>query len=180
MNRRSFVCDSELAVAVADEAVVAAHQQRLWELLFADVPAPLGAWPGLSLDAPGSGAAFFDRFTAAAAHASSLPAARPVGGDDPKLANGVDVPRAWRHSPLADYLINHIFDPSSLDVDLMERDVESRDANGVLQTRPARLDDVVQRIEKTERRGTKLVMPNRRQNSIIRMPDEDVEYEFNL
>ena len=64
-----------------------------------------------------------------------------------------NVPRAWRHSPLADYLINHIFDPSSLDVGLMERDVDFRDANGALQRRPVRLNDVVPRIEKVERRG---------------------------
>jgi phosphatidylserine/phosphatidylglycerophosphate/cardiolipin synthase-like enzyme len=181
MNRRSFVCDSELAVAVADEAVVAAHQQRLWELLFADVPGTVGQWPGLDLDAAGSGAAFFDRFTEAAADTSSHLRPDQWALDDPELANGVVMPRAWRHSPLADFLIDHIFDPSSLDVDLMERDVVTRDVNtGAVQSRPARLDDVVQRIEKTERRGNKVVMPNRRQNSVIRTPDDDVEYEFNL
>src|SRR6185437_12589625 len=62
LNRRSLLCDAELAVAVADPAVVAEHQQKLWNFLF---PAGTVGWPAPDFSQPGSGAAFFDAFNQA-------------------------------------------------------------------------------------------------------------------
>ena len=165
MNRRSFTCDSELCCAVADEDVVAAHQQRLWRLLFADLPAPLGTWPAPDFRQPGSGADFFAKFRAAAAHPNAYLWPDPWADSSPKLRNGVAVPRS---GPAAGLLTDDIVDPSSLDLDLMEGDVVSESADGQPHRHPPRLEEVVKRIEATEHRGNQVVMPNRRQNSLIR------------
>jgi hypothetical protein len=55
LNRRSLIGDSELACAVADNAVVLNHQRKLWELLF-----PTTTWPGIDWDDPAAGANFFN------------------------------------------------------------------------------------------------------------------------
>lgn len=62
LNRRSLLCDAELAIAVADPAVVAEHQQKLWNYLF---PAGAVPWPAPDFSQPGSGPAFFDAFNRA-------------------------------------------------------------------------------------------------------------------
>jgi len=179
MNRRSFVCDSELSCAIADEDVLAAHQQRLWNLLFGEVPGPLGQWPAPDFTQTDSGSSFFAKFTAAAAHPNSYLTPDPWVQSDPQhLPNGVPVTRSGLGSAWASFMILNVLDPSSLDVSLLERSVEFRDANGNLQTRPARLDDVVNRVDTTE--GDTGVMPNRRQNSIIRISSDDVKLESAL
>jgi phosphatidylserine/phosphatidylglycerophosphate/cardiolipin synthase-like enzyme len=143
MNRRSFACDSEIACAVLDPAVVADHQKRLWELLFNGVSAPAGTWPGVDLNQPGSGATFFNAFVAAAQNPAAYVRADPWADAAPALPNGVPLPRGTFTSTVA---IDRIFDPTSLDR-RMESDVSERDTAGNLVTRPARLDDVVKRIE---------------------------------
>lgn len=61
LNRRSLLCDAELALAVADPAVVREHQQKLWSFLF-----PTGTpWPDPDFSQPGSGPAFFTAFAQA-------------------------------------------------------------------------------------------------------------------
>jgi phosphatidylserine/phosphatidylglycerophosphate/cardiolipin synthase-like enzyme len=84
MNRRSFLCDTELACAVEDPAVVTAHQQLLWAQLF-----PGGnAWPALNLNNANQGAAFFTAFQAAVANvANSLLIQDPWDQPTPRLPN---------------------------------------------------------------------------------------------
>ena len=54
LNRRSFLCDTELACAVLDNAVVTNHQRRLWAQLFPAAGAAAGqAWPAISLSTTG-------------------------------------------------------------------------------------------------------------------------------
>ncbi len=173
--RRSFLCDSEIACAVADEAVVAAHQQQLWTLLFRDVTSAAGQWPGLSLNALGSGAAFFTAFKAAAADPLSYLRIDPWEAATPTLPNGVVLPRG---SVLADLAIDHLFDPTSVDPSLIEGQVDFRDSNGLLKTRPPRLDEVVSRLEHTVPDGADRAMPNRAQSSEVRLPLIEVDPNF--
>ncbi len=147
MNRRSLACDSEMACAVLDPAIVSGHQQRLWELLFNGVAAPAGTWPGLDLNQPGTGATFFSAFTTAAQDPAAYLRPDPWASATPTLPNGVPLPRGY---PGSSQFIDRVFDPTSLDRK-MERDVVERDASGNLVTRPPRLDDVVKRIEQCVR-----------------------------
>jgi phosphatidylserine/phosphatidylglycerophosphate/cardiolipin synthase-like enzyme len=165
MNRRSFLCDSEIACAVADEPTVASHQQALWNLLFNEVPGTLGQWPAPDFTAAGSGQLFFTAFTAAAANGNSGLRPDQWESDPPTLVNTAVLPRG---SLFAGPAISHLFDPTSVDPRPLERNVDFRDAQGQLQSRPARLDDVVTRIEKTVSKGGGKRMPNRRQSSELR------------
>jgi phosphatidylserine/phosphatidylglycerophosphate/cardiolipin synthase-like enzyme len=106
LNRRSFLCDTELACAVEDAAVVAGHQQQLWTQLF-----PGGAgWPAPNLATGlGGGAAFFNAFqNAAAVAANSLLIPDPWEQNGP-LPNGAARPLD-RTLPEYDTLM----DPSSV------------------------------------------------------------------
>ena len=116
LNRRSLLCDAELAVAVADPAVVAGHQQQLWNYLFPAGP----AWPAPDFTKAGSGAAFFDAFNKAigATGVGTAGASRlirdPWNVDGNVLPGGARRVRSgpgWVYNSYYDKLI----DPTSLD-----------------------------------------------------------------
>ncbi len=147
-----------------------AHQQRLWTLLFKDVPAPDGQWPALDR-AKDWGSTFFAAFAKAAANTNAGirpdPWASPNTTTSPALDNTVVLPRA--DGTMTQLEIGHVFDPTSLDPAYLERKVEIGTAASP-QTRPARLDDVVARLDKAVPNGTTVTMPNRRQSSELRLP----------
>jgi phosphatidylserine/phosphatidylglycerophosphate/cardiolipin synthase-like enzyme len=87
MNRRSFTCDTELACAVVEPAVVAGHQRRLWSWLFPGTP-----WPGINLDRPGGGRAFLEAVRSAVAGGSSLLIPDPWWQPSPALPGGITRP----------------------------------------------------------------------------------------
>ena len=58
LNRRSFLCDSEIACAVLDPAVVLAHQSALWAYLFGGASRPNVDLSGTD---PNRGAQLFSR-----------------------------------------------------------------------------------------------------------------------
>jgi hypothetical protein len=163
LNRRSLLCDSELACAVLDPAVVKQHQQNLWHLLFAKVPESAGKWPDLDLNSPNNGLAFFRDFQKAASNANAcligdpwldeiysidpegLPAG--IGGVDPVvLPNGLD-----RRSVIPGPLAGPVFEAKyaiGLDPSSLARSVE-QDVIDKLDTapRPPRLDDLTKRVD---------------------------------
>jgi phosphatidylserine/phosphatidylglycerophosphate/cardiolipin synthase-like enzyme len=140
LARRSFLCDTELACAVEDPAVVNAHQQRLWAQLF-----PGGvAWPGATnlTTGAGGGAAFFTAFQNAAATA----------------ANSLLIPDPWEtRLPLpnnvtrtADRMLPEYtgaLDPSS--VTLTIESTRVADPNFPVLGRLPNLADIVTRLERT-------------------------------
>jgi phosphatidylserine/phosphatidylglycerophosphate/cardiolipin synthase-like enzyme len=72
INRRSLTGDSELALAVSDSTVVAAHQRNLWNLLFGSTAWPTTTTGSSSRDfdpSKDSGRVFVDAFKSAAATA---------------------------------------------------------------------------------------------------------------
>jgi hypothetical protein len=95
----------------------------------------------------------------------------------PALANGVALPRGEFGSG---FMVDHIVDPTSVDPALIEGPVDFSAGQGPLQTRPARLDDVVRRLEATVVRFGEVQMPNRRQSSDIRLPLTEVDPNFSL
>jgi phosphatidylserine/phosphatidylglycerophosphate/cardiolipin synthase-like enzyme len=134
LNRRSFLCDTELACAVLDPAVVTSHQQQLWSLLFDGA-----ARPNVDLDTPGAGKQFFNAFRTAAAATGSLLIPDPWEQTPPRLPNGVerDVnPHAFQ------WWYDHVLDPGS--VNLRVEDL-TRGDDGTL--REVRLNEVVARLE---------------------------------
>jgi phosphatidylserine/phosphatidylglycerophosphate/cardiolipin synthase-like enzyme len=163
LNRRSLLCDAELALAVADPTVVAAHQRKLWELLF---PGGSRPWPAPDFSQPGSGALFFDAF----AQAVGVTTPGTPGPSrlilDPWNADGHVLPgEAFRERNGSGWYYNKYYraalDPSSLD-DACEQHRPSADNNSEW----APLDWVSQLLEKTVRpvKGNKPpVFPYRQQ-----------------
>ncbi len=134
VNRRSFLCDTELACAVLDRTVVTDHQTRLWDLLFDS------ARPAIDLDTPGSGAQFMTAFRAAAAAPTSHLIDDPWRASPPTLPNGIE--RDDRAFDPGNWRYNNLLDPSSVALRVEE---DARDAAGA--RRSAHLGDVVTRLE---------------------------------
>jgi hypothetical protein len=116
-----------------------------------------------SLNATGSGAAFFTAFATAAADPLAYVRPDPWEAANPALANGVKLARAR-----SDLMVDHFLDPTSVDPALIEGRVDEGAPS--FQTRPPRLDEVVRRLEATTVRGGEVRMPNRRQSSELRLP----------
>jgi phosphatidylserine/phosphatidylglycerophosphate/cardiolipin synthase-like enzyme len=169
LNRRSFLCDSELDCAVADEAVVNSHQRALWSLLFGDVKDTVGQWPNnvASLDAPGSGAAFFSAFAAAAQDPLSYLRPDPWEAPSPTLPAQPGLPTVALPRAASKIKLSHFLDPSSVDSSRIQRWVSETGPDGAVVRRPPRLAEVVNRLETTAGSGEDLTMPNRRQSSIL-------------
>jgi phosphatidylserine/phosphatidylglycerophosphate/cardiolipin synthase-like enzyme len=138
LNRRSFTCDSEIACAVLDPAVVLDHQTQLWAYLFNEATRP-----SIDLSVGGSGKQLFDRFREAANMESAKPPILirdPWEDPNPTLPNNVvrdQSPRFFGSQ------YDYVLDPSSITTNV-EKD--TRDATGAL--RDARLDEIVSRIER--------------------------------
>jgi phosphatidylserine/phosphatidylglycerophosphate/cardiolipin synthase-like enzyme len=157
LNRRSLNCDSELACAVADPAVVAQHHSKLWSLLFGDTGA---AWPGPITD--DNGAEFFRRFVDAAKLQGAYLTPDPWRDNPPKLPSQAVRDVDW-HTPKFFALYDRIFDPTSIDR-VCEGPVGAQ-KNGQWVIREAHLDEVVTRIETCVRLPSgRILTPWRRQS----------------
>jgi len=130
LNRRSLLCDTELACAVHDPAVVRAHQNKLWSMLFGQaVPVP-----AVDLTKPGAGKEFFERFGHAADTGPSL-LIRDSWTDTVVLPNGV---RRIHASGADTWLYEKVADPSSLSSAFEEQ-----------AGRPVTLAELARRLEDT-------------------------------
>jgi phosphatidylserine/phosphatidylglycerophosphate/cardiolipin synthase-like enzyme len=110
INRRSFLCDTELVCAVLDPAVVLSHQRTLWSRLFGDDTRP-ATRPNIDLQTAGAGKELFDAFTTAARDGPSILIPDPWRTTTPRLPNNRDRLR----SPLAySSLYNAVVDPSAV------------------------------------------------------------------
>jgi phosphatidylserine/phosphatidylglycerophosphate/cardiolipin synthase-like enzyme len=135
LNRRSFTCDSEIACAVLDPAVVLSHQKKLWAALFNGA-----ARPDIDLSVSGNGKAFFDQFRAAVAAGSATLIPDPWQAANPTLPNN-----APRDQSMTAYyaFYSGLLDPSSVSTKVED---QVRDGpTGAL--RAARLDEIVSRLE---------------------------------
>jgi phosphatidylserine/phosphatidylglycerophosphate/cardiolipin synthase-like enzyme len=114
LNRRSFLCDTEMAFAVADKTVLDAHQQALWKHLF----------PGTTVVPPAKsganwGKAMFDAIAEASGvtkSAKASPASKLML--DPWEQEIVELPNhsERRRSVLqTGWLYDHILDATSVD-----------------------------------------------------------------
>jgi hypothetical protein len=145
MNRRSLTCDSELACAVVDADVVAAHQQNLWNVLFGNA----GSWPGLDLNQGGNGVKFLNAFKAAASASGIYVVPDPWYNDNPMnpTPSVVALPNGVKRTPAVlgpkyETMSAIALDPGSLDPTVENDVVLPGNA-----TRPARLDDIVGNVE---------------------------------
>ena len=136
LNRRSFTCDSELACAILDPAVVLAHQNSLWTALFKSAPPP-----NLDLSVSGNGAKFYNQFLAAATAGPATMIPDPWQSQKPTLPNNVP-----RDQSLTKYYAEYSqgLDPSSITTDV-EAQVRSGPTGAL---REAQLDDIVTRLER--------------------------------
>jgi phosphatidylserine/phosphatidylglycerophosphate/cardiolipin synthase-like enzyme len=136
LNRRSFACDSEIACAVLDPAVVAAHQAQLWEYLFDQRQRP-----NVDFTAAGAGQQLFDDFRNKAKTGTSILIPDPWRDADPQLPNGVK--RDQTTWVFGETRYEELLDPSSVtttaDGPVYDLATHSR--------RDPRLDDIVNRLE---------------------------------
>jgi phosphatidylserine/phosphatidylglycerophosphate/cardiolipin synthase-like enzyme len=170
MNRRSLTCDSELACAIVDSDIVAGHQQKLWNMLFANVAG--ASWPALDLNQSGNGSQFLAKFADAAKSGDAYVVPDPWNDDNPlnplpkpvALPNGVPRPVAFL-GPKYEIIYGLTLDPGSL-VPEVEKDIMDPVTSI---PRPARLDDVVHNIEQVFRKvaGSRPRYPRRKQASIL-------------
>ncbi len=143
LNRRSLLCDTELACAVLDNApvstLVEGHQTKLWRRLFPGAPLP-GA---LNRLVAGWGAQYFTQFQQAASNAAnSLLITDPWTQNQP-LPNNVVRPVDASLPPDVFY---SEFEPSSVASLAETQQVSAQTSQGWVQ-RDARLDDIVNRLE---------------------------------
>ena len=136
LNRRSFTCDSEIACAVLDPAVVLTQQTQLWSYLFDGA-----ARPNVDLSTTGGGKQLFDAFRDAVNNNPSILIPDPWRDADPTLPNGLKRDQ----SPLAfGTQYESFLDPSSVTT-TVERVVYDPASPG--SHREPNLDDVVGRLE---------------------------------
>lgn len=134
INRRSLLCDTELACAVLDPQVVVAHQDKLWSELF-----PGTKRPDIDLQTPGSGKDFFDAFAQAATGADVRVVRDPWAEVTPTLPNRIERPRRGSLG----LIYNRVMDPSGLGRAL---EAPSRDLDG--RQRESHIGDWVSRLER--------------------------------
>jgi phosphatidylserine/phosphatidylglycerophosphate/cardiolipin synthase-like enzyme len=154
LNRRSLTCDSELACAIVDSDLVAAHQQKLWNMLFANVAG--ASWPAPDFNnSTGGGIQFLAQFKAFANSGDAYLVPDPWNDDNPlnptpkTVAIPTGVPRlAAFLGPKYEIMRGFALDPGSL-APVVESDIKNGDCliNGTAVPRPARLDDIVKRVE---------------------------------
>jgi phosphatidylserine/phosphatidylglycerophosphate/cardiolipin synthase-like enzyme len=137
LNRRSFLCDTELACAVLSATgLVAGHQRDLWAQFFP----PSVAWPvNINRAAAGWGAQFFTQFQAAANIGNSYLIPDPWQQQPPRLPNNVE--RQVDEKLPVGY--DDVYDPSSVNLVRLEQPVR---VTASLQRAP-QLDDIVMRLE---------------------------------
>jgi phosphatidylserine/phosphatidylglycerophosphate/cardiolipin synthase-like enzyme len=141
LNRRSFLCDSEIACAVLDQAVVLAHQSALWSYLFDGAQRPNVNLNGTAAD---RGKQFFDAFRQSIRTETSVLIPDPWQDADPELPNG----RKRDQSPFLPFSIvyPYFLDPSSITARVEEQKVFDV---GLAKFREPQLDEIVERLEKT-------------------------------
>lgn len=141
LNRRSFLCDSEIACAVLDQSVVLAHQSALWSYLFDGTQRPNINLNGTATD---RGKQLFDAFRYAVKTETSLLIPDPWQDADPELPNG----KKRDQSPFLPFSIvyPHFLDPSSITPRVEEQKVFDVP---LAKFREPQLDEIVERVEKT-------------------------------
>jgi phosphatidylserine/phosphatidylglycerophosphate/cardiolipin synthase-like enzyme len=135
LNRRSFLCDTEIDCAVLDPAVVSAHQDALWSDLV-----PGATRPAVDVTHAGWGKTLFDDLRQTVRAGSSILIDDRWRDATPTLPNGV----VRDQSPwLFDIMYPNFLDPTSI-----TDTVESRVFDvGLAAWRDPQLDEIVDRLE---------------------------------
>jgi phosphatidylserine/phosphatidylglycerophosphate/cardiolipin synthase-like enzyme len=135
LNRRSFTCDSEIACAILDPAIVLSHQIKLWAAIFNGATRP-----DIDLSVTGSGKSFFDQFRAAVAAGPATLIPDPWQAANPALPNNVP-----RDQSVTAYYTEYgtFLDPSSISTKVESQIHDAATGN----FRGVRLDEIVSRLE---------------------------------